>query len=118
LEPDAKFRDLNKEFMRLYRGAANHHRVLLNELDQLPTRRRKIIVDIQRQIISLVEEIISDIRTEPLPATLRRPITMLFFGMINWTHTWLDPTGPVSSQRVAELASDIFLGGLKNATGR
>jgi aryl carrier-like protein len=37
---------------------------------------------------------------------------MLFFGMINWTHTWFRPGGAVSAEQLAELAVDLLLGGL------
>ena len=40
---------------------------------------------------------------------------MLFFGMINWTHTWFDPKGPVSTGALAEMAVDLTLGGLGRA---
>ncbi len=33
---------------------------------------------------------------------------MLYFGMINWTHTWLDPRGTVEPERIATLAAEIF----------
>jgi hypothetical protein len=38
---------------------------------------------------------------------------MLFFGMINWTHTWFNPKGPVSADALADMAVDIALGGLR-----
>jgi hypothetical protein len=37
---------------------------------------------------------------------------MLFFGMINWTHTWYDPAGPAAPAAVADAAVDLVLGGL------
>jgi hypothetical protein len=40
---------------------------------------------------------------------------MLFFGMINWTHTWFDPKGAVSPGALAEMAADLTLGGLAKA---
>jgi hypothetical protein len=38
---------------------------------------------------------------------------MLYFGMINWMHTWLDPQGPVRPDRIAELAANLFLEGIE-----
>ena len=40
---------------------------------------------------------------------------MLFFGMINWTHTWFDPKGAVSAGALAEMAVDLTLGGVRKA---
>ena len=42
---------------------------------------------------------------------LARVQTMLLFGMINWTHTWFDPAGPVSAEMIADLALEHFLPG-------
>jgi hypothetical protein len=38
---------------------------------------------------------------------------MLWFGMINWMHTWLDPEGQVKPARIAELAAKLFLDGIQ-----
>ena len=42
-------------FMRLYAGAQDSHKVLLNELDNLPPERRAEVVAKQRRIIAAVE---------------------------------------------------------------
>ena len=43
-------------------------------------------------------------------------VTMvLFFGTINWTHTWFDPKGAVSAGALAQMAVDLTLGGVRKA---
>jgi AcrR family transcriptional regulator len=106
-----RLRALTHAFMDLYAGAAARHKVLLNELDRLPPDRRKVVVDIQRKLIVLVETLLSEIRPD-LAAPLKRPTAMLYFGMINWTHTWLDPQGPAKPDEIAELAVKVFLEGI------
>jgi AcrR family transcriptional regulator len=108
---EEKLRALTQAFMRLYVGAQDSHKVLLNELDNLPPARRAEVVAKQRRIIGAVEALVRDIR--PDAGDLAVPLTMLFFGMINWTHTWFRPGRPVSAARLADLAVDIMLGGLK-----
>jgi hypothetical protein len=34
---------------------------------------------------------------------------MLFFGMLNWTHTWLKPGAGLTRDEVADLASRTIL---------
>jgi hypothetical protein len=97
--------------MRLYVGAQDSHKVLLNELDNLPPQRRIEVVAKQRRIIAVVETLVLEIRPDSNPITL--PLTMLFFGMINWTHTWFRPSGDVSEEALAELAVDLMLNGLE-----
>ena len=101
---------LTLAFMRLYVGAEDSHKVLLNELDNLPAERRAEVVGKQRRIISVVETLIRELRPELNPKTL--PVAMLFFGMINWTHTWFRPGGNMSAEALAGTALDLMLNGL------
>jgi AcrR family transcriptional regulator len=111
LAPAAKLHKLTQEFMRLYVGAAARHKVLLNELARLPPKRREAVVQIQRRLIAIVEEVLIAVRPA-LAKNAVRPGAMLYFGMINWTHTWLDPRGPVAPEHIAALAATLFLDGI------
>ena len=115
IAPAAKLRELTLAFVRLYVGAAARQRVLLNELQRLPNDQRAIVVGIQRRLIAIVEDVLVAMRPElaARPA-MTAPAAMLWFGMINWMHTWLDPDGRVKPERIAELAADIFLEGIDN----
>ena len=116
LGPAEALRAITTEFMKHYAGAAARQKVLLNELNHLPKQRRTIIVDIQHRLIGTVRDILTELRPElrAKPA-LGLPAAMLYFGMINWTHTWMDPAGAVKPVRVAELSADIFLDGFIEA---
>jgi AcrR family transcriptional regulator len=105
-----RLRALTIAFMRLYVGAQDSHKVLLNELDNLPPERRADVVRKQRRIIAVVETLVREIRPETNPVVL--PLTMLFFGMINWTHTWFRPDGKISEEVLATLAVDLMLSGI------
>lgn len=116
LRPEEKLREMTRAFMQLYLGAAYRQRVLLNELDNLPREQRKMVVDIQHRLIAIVERILTDVR--PVLSgrnALRTPAAMLYFGMINWMHTWLRPDGRAKPARIAELAVNIFLEGFAKA---
>jgi AcrR family transcriptional regulator len=115
-KPKDKLRDLTQAFMRLYVGAVPRQRVLLNELAHLPDRQRQIIVGIQRRLVDLVEKTIVEIRSDlGGRSALKRPAAMLYFGMINWAHTWLDPDGRASPSKIADLAVNTFLDGIGKA---
>lgn len=114
--PERKLRELTHRFMALYIGAADRHKVLLNDLDHLPKARRAEIVAVQRRLIELVQKLLVEIE----PALKRKSgaafaAAMLFFGTINWTHTWFNPRGPVSAGALAEMAVDLTLGGIRKA---
>ncbi|KRB79759.1 TetR family transcriptional regulator [Sphingomonas sp. Root710] len=96
-------------FMRHYAGAADRHKVLLNELGNLPEDRRGVIVGKQRSIIDAVQLLLAKLPGSPKDAPRLRAFTMLLFGMINWTHTWFDPAGPVSPDELADMVSGLIL---------
>ena len=110
--PGERLHALAHAFMRLYVGAEASHKVLLNELDNLPAERRAEVVRKQRRVIAVVETQLREIRPDLGPVTL--PLTMLFFGMINWTHTWFRADGAVSGEALADMAADLMLGGLSS----
>jgi AcrR family transcriptional regulator len=92
-------------FMAHYVGAADRQKVLLNELDSLPAEQRGTIVARQRRVIDATQALLvaldPSLDNDPSRA---RAKTMLLFGMINWTHTWYDPAGPVSPAEIADMA--------------
>jgi AcrR family transcriptional regulator len=103
-----KLRALTVAFMRLYASAQHHHKVLLNELDNLPPERRAEVVAKQRRIIAAAESVIAELA----PGGGTRVNTMLFFGMINWTHTWFDPAGPFMPEALAMRVVEIMQRGV------
>ncbi len=107
-----RLRALTMSFMRLYVNARDSHKVLLNDLDNLPPERRSEVVAKQRRIIAVVETLVREIRPDANPVLL--PLSMLFFGMINWTHTWFKSGGGVSEETLAELAVELMLNGLED----
>ncbi len=102
--PLERLRELVHRFMQHYVGAANRQKVMLNELGNLPEEERKMVVAMQRRLIdavqSLLQEIHPALHNEPVRARVE---TMLLFGMINWTHTWFNPDGPISAYDLAEM---------------
>lgn len=107
--PEEQLRALTISFMRHYVGAQDRHKVLLNELDNLPAAAREDVVAKQRRVIQLTEAIIADLA----PGGDARVSAMLFFGMINWTHTWFDPAGPVMPEMLALRVVDLMLRGVQ-----
>ena len=106
---DAKLAELIHEFMRIYAGAADRHKVLLNELSSLPPKRRQKIVEKQKSIRDAVQSLLRGLPGTPPEGPRLRAFTMLLFGMINWTHSWYDPDGPVPPRELAEMVTGLVL---------
>lgn len=107
--PAVRLDRLIHNFMRDYVGAADRQKVLLNELDSLPPERRRSIVGKQRGIVDAVQQLLVAIQPRLAADPVRaRVTTMLLFGMINWTHTWFDPAGPVGAAEIADMSMALI----------
>lgn len=113
--PRDQFRSLVHAMLGLYAGAADRQTVLLNDLDQLSPQDRATIVAQQRAIVDGAETILVRVRPDLADRPSRRATTMLFFGMINWLHTWYDPAGRLTPDAIADLAANLALHGLVGA---
>lgn len=120
--PQQQLLAVTKGFMEVYATAQSKHIVLLNELGSLPARERDAVVTLQNNIIDRIQTILEKI--EPglkKRSKLRRPVAMIFMGMINWTYTWFEADGPVTPDAFANLVVKILLNGLPgvaSSTGR
>lgn len=117
--PIEQLRTLIRNFMVAYIGAANRQKVLLNELGSLPAEKRQVIVLKQRKIIEAVQQLVAQVNpTVATDSARARVQTMLLFGMINWTHTWFDPAGPVSPIEIADMSFDLIVRGIETPKKR
>lgn len=107
----ARLRELIGRFMRVYEGAQNEHRVLTEDVRFLEPLAREAVLEGQRRVVTAFARGIADCRPDLDPA-LRKPLAMLLFGMINWTFTWLRPSGGLTHEAVGEMAADLLMGGL------
>jgi AcrR family transcriptional regulator len=113
---EVKIRQLANDLMQRYEGAQSNQKVLLNELSNLPDTRRQEIVDHQRTLLDVVDRLLLQLRPDLAKnRPRRRAIVMMFFGMLNWTHTWFDPHGSISSREIASMAATMFLSGAAKA---
>lgn len=116
--PRAKFHTFTRLLIESYtRSTSRHqHAVLMRDIDFLSPKDREFIVSAERRIIRSVERLLQSIHpTLSERPYLKRPLAMLFFGMINWTDNWYSEKGHVSPEELATLAAELFLGGVEHA---
>lgn len=107
-DPARALQRFARRLLRLYAGAADRQKVLLYDLARLPAADRRAIVAKEKKLIAHVETILARAEPKADRAALRAR-TMLFFGMLNWTHTWLKPGAGLSRDEVADLAASTTL---------
>jgi len=111
LDAEAHFRALVARFMNEYQHARAQHMVLVQDVKFLEAAERAQVVDKQRQVVDTFAAAIAKLKPRWSRKTLRVPLAMILFGMINWTFTWLRPDGPLRYSDMADVVAEIFLHG-------
>ena len=112
LPPAAHLRRLIEAFMAEYEHSAARHRVLVQDVKYLERAHRSRVLARQRKVVDGFSAVIAQLAPASSRATLAKPLTMILFGMINWTFTWLKDRGPLAYSDMAPLVADLFLGGI------
>ena len=112
LAPEALLRCLIARFVQAYGEAQNEHRVLTEDVKFLNDEDRARLLEIERRVVASFADAVAALRPELQAVKLHKPLTMLLFGMINWTFTWLKPDGDLSYEAVAPMVADLFFGGI------
>ncbi|CAN5459781.1 TetR/AcrR family transcriptional regulator [soil metagenome] len=102
------------ELISLYMSSQDKHIALMNNLKSLSEEQQKEIKKLERTLVQIIKGIVARLRPE-LSEPVQTSLAMYLMGAINWTYTWFKPDGPVSSGQFAQLASSMFLNGLKSA---
>jgi hypothetical protein len=73
------------------------------------------VVATERRIVRAIDRLLPGIqpKLEKHP-DFTRPLTMLYFGMINWTDNWYSEKGRLAPAELAALAAELFLNGLSH----
>lgn len=103
-DPKTEFLNLTQTLLDCYAGAEDSQKVLLYDLNHLTPAQRDEIIIKQRSIIERFERVYVRI----FPALkdnhgLLRTNIMLFFGSVNWIHTWYNPNGAISRDELVRL---------------
>ena len=107
LDDRAALHELIRAFLQEYESSATRHVALLNDtqfLSDVPDEHlgtpaispRELILNRQRDVVAAVTRALRRAYPDRLNAANQTAITMMLFGMINWTFTWLRPGGPIS----------------------
>ncbi len=102
LDERAALHELVRSFLEEYESSATRHVALLNDTKFLGEQQRELILDRQRDIVSAVTRFLKRAYPQRFTAANQTALTMMLFGMINWTFTWLRPGGPISYADFAE----------------
>ncbi|MBC8118894.1 MAG: TetR/AcrR family transcriptional regulator [Burkholderiaceae bacterium] len=112
LPPAAHLRRLIELFMAEYEHSAARHRVLVQDVKYLQRAHRARVLAKERKVVMGYAEVVAQLAPQTDRAALIKPLTMILFGMINWTFTWFKERGPLTYAEMAPVVADLFLGGV------
>lgn len=112
LDDRAALHELIRCFLEEYETSATRHVALLHDTKFLGDTQREAILDRQRDVVSAVTRFLRRAYPNRVKAANQTALTMLLFGMINWTFTWLRPGGAMSYSAFAEEVISLLEKGL------
>ena len=114
LPSDEWFHELSSQLLKRYSGASNAQKVLLYDLDYLNPGDRKKIIASERRLVRFAERCLLQAIAPAQPdATKLKAQIMLFFGMINWSHSWFNPKRGINRDQLADQAAQTAIMPLK-----
>ncbi|HEY9716933.1 MAG TPA: TetR/AcrR family transcriptional regulator [Trichormus sp.] len=112
--PEIALQSLIRSLMNVYITSRDKHVVLLNDLGALPEEQQLQIRELQRSVVHVIKKLLVRLRPE-LRAEEQTSLAMYLMGAINWTYTWFSTDGPMSAQEYADMATSLFLNGVRSA---
>ena len=113
LDAESHFAELVTRFMEAYEHAQDHHMVLVQDVKFLQQEQAARVAEKQRRVVAAFADALARIEPGLKGRKLDKPVTMILFGMINWTFTWLRADGPLTFHDMAPVVTQIFLNGVR-----
>jgi AcrR family transcriptional regulator len=114
--PEEKLRRLIVSFVHTILDEL-HGTALFLDLEALTPPHRKLVVARRDQFDHGMRRVIEDgVRTGVFGNIDAKLLSFAILGAVNWIPRWYQPTGPASSQQIADQFADYLIGGLKRRT--
>jgi AcrR family transcriptional regulator len=104
--------ELVRAFLAEYKSSATRHAALVSDTKFLGDIQRELILNRQRDVVAAFTRFLKRAYPERVTPTNQTALTMMLFGMINWTFTWLRPGGPMSYDAFADEVVAVLERGL------
>ena len=104
--------ELVRAFLAEYESSATRHVALVSDTKFLGETQRELILNRQRDVVAAFTRCLRRAYPERVTAANQTALTMMLFGMINWTFTWLRPGGPMSYAAFADEVVAVLERGL------
>ena len=93
---------LLRAFLAEYESSATRHVALVSDTKFLGDTQRECILNRQRDVVAAFTRFLKRAYPQRMTPANQTALTMMLFGMINWTFTWLRPGGAMSYAAFAD----------------
>ncbi|BEQ14148.1 TetR/AcrR family transcriptional regulator [Desulfoferula mesophila] len=118
-DPEEKLAEFMRYYTRFYAKDLDRLALLVNEVDNLEPRLRKVLEKKERRYLAALEEIFAQLRDQgrlkDIPSSVA---AFAFFGMVHYTFRWYRPKGRVSPAELSEMFWEIFGSGILRPRGK
>jgi AcrR family transcriptional regulator len=107
---------ISAALLEAYRGADAEHQVQIASLKLLPAAQQESLKEMERRLVAPV----SDALVAAIPSVagkrhLLKPLTMSFFGMLNWHYLWFREGKGITRDKYARMVTALVLAGADEA---
>ena len=106
---------LTKEFLLLYEGMDNEHKIQTEGLTLLSSQQQTVLKDYQREMVAVMYEVVRGYapNTFDEQSAKCRQVTMSVFGMLNWFYMWHPKASKAQRIDYAATIADLTLHGVE-----
>jgi AcrR family transcriptional regulator len=112
------FAELIRAFLAEYETSHSRHVALLNDVKYLEDEQREVVLNRQRDVVAAFARQLARAYPQQVTKANQTALTMMVFGMINWTFTWLKPGGKMGYGDFAEQVIGVIDHGLRTNGGQ
>ncbi len=110
--PEARLEAFIRHHVTFFATHMAEMKVLAHEAESLSGEMLKDVRRIKRAYVDLLLGLLGSLDGQGAEGRRRRDVAAYsLFGMMNWLHTWYDPSGPVGVDELAEHITRLFLNG-------
>ena len=118
LDERETFAELIRAFLAEYETSQSRHVALLNDVKYLVDDQREIVLNRQRDVVAAFARQLARAYPQQVTKENQTALTMMVFGMINWTFTWLKPGGKMGYRDFADQVVGVIDHGLRSNGGQ
>ncbi|MBI5969147.1 MAG: TetR/AcrR family transcriptional regulator [Deltaproteobacteria bacterium] len=108
--PELKLKKMIETHITTIAENSNEHSTMLKELRSLSASNQRKIIKLRDRYEALFRKVIADcVKEKVFRETNVKITTLALLGMMNWLIHWYSPDGPMKSEEIARIFSDLFL---------